>query len=184
MLLRYHRIGWTRDLSPEWSAWERWFVDVDESHTSYSALAWLRSPVPDRSWVTAAGAVLDAAAIWLSGVEGVRDPHAALCIRSGYLALRRVASVFQIPFDPDPGPDDPIAVQRSEFEEVLDRLQEEGIRVVGDRDRAWRDFSGWRVNYDAVLLRLAEMVMAPYAPWSSDRSAPDHSESRVRWFRR
>jgi hypothetical protein len=30
---------------------------------------------------------------------------------------------------------------------------------------------GWRVNYDAVLVTLAGLVMAPYAPWSSDRSA-------------
>ena len=39
-----------------------------------------------------------------------------------------------------------------------------------DRDQAWRDFSGWRVNYDAVLLALANLTGAPPAPWSSDRS--------------
>ncbi|MFN2505971.1 MAG: hypothetical protein ABR540_17415 [Acidimicrobiales bacterium] len=27
------------------------------------------------------------------------------------------------------------------------------------------------MNYDAVLVTLAGLVMAPYAPWSSDRSA-------------
>ncbi len=182
MLVRFHRIGWTRDLSNEWGAWERWFVDVDESHTSYPALVWLRSPVSDRSWVTAAGAVLDAASIWLSSVEGVRDPQAALCVRAGFLALRRVASAFRIPFDHDP--DEPISIQRSEFDACLDTLEEGGITTVADRDQAWADFRGWRVNYDAVLLRLAEMVVAPYAPWSSDRSAPDHTEPRIRWFRR
>jgi hypothetical protein len=40
-----------------------------------------------------------------------------------------------------------------------------------DQEQAWRDFNGWRVNYDEVLLQLAAMTMAPYAPWSSDRSA-------------
>jgi hypothetical protein len=39
-----------------------------------------------------------------------------------------------------------------------------------DRDAAWAAFAGWRVNYDSVLLALATLVMAPYAPWSSDRS--------------
>lgn len=34
---------------------------------------------------------------------------------------------------------------------------------------AWRDFAGWRVNYDTVLVALAGLTMAPYAPWSSDR---------------
>ena len=39
-----------------------------------------------------------------------------------------------------------------------------------DKDQAWRDFAGWRVNYDQPLLALAAMIRAPYAPWSSDRS--------------
>jgi len=38
-----------------------------------------------------------------------------------------------------------------------------------DRDRAWRDFAGWRVNYDTTLLTLARLTVAPAAPWTSDR---------------
>ncbi len=45
-----------------------------------------------------------------------------------------------------------------------------GVRLKPDRDQAWHDFRGWRVNYDKVLLSLASLTMAPYAPWSSDRS--------------
>ena len=37
-------------------------------------------------------------------------------------------------------------------------------------EQAWIDFSGWRVNYDAVLLNLAQFVLAPPVPWVSDRS--------------
>ena len=36
-----------------------------------------------------------------------------------------------------------------------------------------RNFKGWRVNYDRVLLGLARITSAPYAPWSSDRTLPD-----------
>ena len=36
--------------------------------------------------------------------------------------------------------------------------------VVEDRDQAWRDFNGWRVNYDAVLRKLEKLTMAP-TPW-------------------
>jgi len=43
-----------------------------------------------------------------------------------------------------------------------------------DRDQAWRDFAGWRVNYDAALIGLARLTMAPPAPWSSDRYADRH----------
>ena len=45
-----------------------------------------------------------------------------------------------------------------------------GVPLVADRDQAWRDFAGWRVNYDKPLVALAGLVMAPYAVWSSDRS--------------
>ena len=37
------------------------------------------------------------------------------------------------------------------------------------RDQAWRDYAGWRVNYDQVLLALAELTMASEAPWVSER---------------
>ncbi len=39
-----------------------------------------------------------------------------------------------------------------------------------DREAAWQDYHGWRVNYDTVLIALAALTMAPYAPWVSDRS--------------
>ena len=47
-----------------------------------------------------------------------------------------------------------------------------------DLDQAWLDFSGWRVNYDTVLITLAGFFMAPYAPWSSDRSIRFRIRSR------
>ncbi len=181
-LQRFHRIGWTRDLGDEWARWEAWFVDIDETHTTYPALVWFRSPQPDRSWVVAAGTVLDAASLWMSAVDHPPDPRAGLCVRAGYMALRRIADFFGIAHDPDPSPTDPISVSRAEFDEATARMEAAGIPLRADRDAAWRDFAGWRVNYDTVLLRLAEITLAPYAPWTSDRSAPDHAAARLaRW---
>jgi hypothetical protein len=165
---RAGRIGW--DVVELWTEWERWFAEVEESHTSYLALPFFRSPRHDRSWVTAAGAVLDAAALRASSIDKPREWQAELCIRSGYLALRRIAATFDITFDPDPAPDDPISIERAEYEEVLDELAAVGVPIKADRDQAWRDFSGWRVNYDTPLLALCGLLMAPYAPWSSDRA--------------
>ncbi len=183
-LVRFHRIGWTADLGEEWARWETWFVDIDETHTTYPALVWFRSPQPERSWVVAAGTVLDAAALWLAAVDHPPDPRAGLCIRAGYVALRRIADFFGIAYDPDPRPDHPISIARAEFDAAVDHMAEAGIPIRDDRDRAWRDFVGWRVNYDTVLLRLAELTLAPYAPWSSDRSAIDHAPPRLsRWGR-
>lgn len=110
--------------------------------------------------------VLDAASLMSSVVDVPRTPSAELCIRSGYLTLRRIARMFGVDHDPDPDAGDPIAVSRSEFDEACRRLAAAGVPLRDDRDQAWADFAGWRVNYDS----LAGLTMAPYAPWSSDRS--------------
>jgi hypothetical protein len=180
MLERYARIGWLGGLPAIWDQWETWFVELEESHTSFAPLVYFRSPQPDHSWITAAGAVLDAASLSASTLRAP-DPDAGLCVRAGYVALRRIADYFAIPYDPEPAPGDPISVAREEYDAVYDRLAAAGIDLVADRDQAWQDFAGWRVNYDVVLITLCAMVMAPYAPWSSDRSV---APFRVRVLRR
>jgi len=170
-------------LAPLWSVWEDWFVDLEESHTSFPALPFFRSPEADHSWVTAAGAVLDAAALLCAAVDVPRDIDAELTIRAGYLALRRIAAFFAIPFDPDPTAGDPIMLTREEYDVAVGELAAAGVPLRGDQEAAWRDFAGWRVNYDAVLVALAGMVTAPYAPWSSDRSRPSRPP-RPQWFAR
>lgn len=172
MIMRYQRIGWPGGYDEVWKGWQQWFAEVEESHTSIPALVFFRSPQPDQSWVTAAGAVLDAAALVVSTVDGERDPEAQLLIRSGYVSLRRLAAYFGLEFDPDPRPDDPISITRAEFDEACERMAAAGVRLRADRDQAWRDFAGWRVNYDAVLVGLAGYTMAPPAPWSADRATP------------
>jgi hypothetical protein len=170
LLIRYQAIGWLDDLPTLWAEWEAWFAELSETHTTFSILAFFRSPNPHRSWITSAGAVLDAAAFAQSTLMVPWSPQAGICIRAGYLALREIATVYRIPYDPDPAPDDPISIAKAEFMDGYERLGGAGVPVRTDRERAWRDFAGWRVNYDGVLLALAALTTAPYAPWSSDRS--------------
>jgi hypothetical protein len=171
MILRYHRNHGLDSLHDSWKKWEEWFAEVEESHTSLAALVFFRSPQPGHSWVTAAGAVLDTAALTLSVLDIPWDAQAALCVRSGYLALQRIGDFFKIHYKPDPVfPDDAISISREEFDGTIALFVAAGLPVKEDHDRAWRDFGGWRVNYDTVLLSLCELTMAPFAPWSSDRS--------------
>ena len=170
MLSRLHRIGRFESLYELWETWELWFAQTEESHTSLAVLSFFRSPSPHRSWLTAAGTILDAASLTNAVVDIPRDARADTCIRAGFLALRAIADFFQIPHDPDPLPTDPISITRREFDIACDELEGSGVPLKADRDQAWRDFAGWRVNYDRVLLSLAQLVVAPYARWSSDRS--------------
>jgi hypothetical protein len=171
MLIRVSRIeGWER-LDDVWRSWEAWFVDLTETHTSLPALVFFRSPHWEHSWVTASGAVLDAASLYASTVDRPRSPDGELCIRAGYIALRRIADFFAIPHPPDPHwPAEPISIDRREFDAACREMADVGVPLKSDLEQAWRDFAGWRVNYDRVLLSLASLTMAPYAPWSSDRS--------------
>ena len=170
LLLRYHRIHGLQQLYDLWATWEKWFADIDESHTSLPALVFFRSPLSDNSWVTSAGAVLDAASLTLAVVDIPLDPQAQLCIRAGYLALRHVADIFRLPYYPNPHfPDEPISITRLEFDQACDELAKAGLPLKTDRDQAWIDFAGWRVNYDRALLGLCRLIIAPVAPWSSDR---------------
>ena len=173
LIRRYNAIAGFEKLHDNvWVPWTAGFVDIEESHTSLSALAMFRSTQPHRSWVTAAGAVMDAASLLQSSVDGFDETSAQLMIRAGSLSLRAVADHHGIPHDPDPSPDGPISISREEWEAVLDGLARDGVPIAADRDLAWRSFVGWRVNYDAVVLGLAEFTMAPYAEWNSDRSPP------------
>jgi hypothetical protein len=185
MLIRVSAIaGWER-LEDLWQDWEKWFVDITETHTSQPALVFFRSPHWQQSWVTAAGAVLDGASLVASTVDRPRSPDAELCIRAGYVALRRIADFFDIPYHPDPHwPEQAISIDRSEFDQVCRELVDAGVPLKADLEQAWRDFAGWRVNYDRVLLALAGLIMAPYAPWSSDRSMIGRNGARPRRSRR
>jgi hypothetical protein len=170
LLVRYHRIDKLDQLDDLWQQWESWFADVEETHISFPVLAFFRSPEPDHSWVTAGGTVLDAASLWVSTVEHPNDPDAQLFIRSGYIALDRIASFFGVAYVASPRPDDPISISRTEYDDACRSLAEAGLPLREDLDAAWQAFSGWRVNYDTVLLNLARLTEAPIAPWTSDRS--------------
>jgi hypothetical protein len=170
LIVRYARIGWLDGLAADlFPPWERWFAEVEESHTSQPALVFFRSPHPERSWITAAGCVLDSAAINNSLLLRADTASTALMLRTGFLALRRIADYFGITYDPDPRPGDPITVSRREFDLLCVELEAAAVPLKADRDQAWRDFAGWRVNYDEVLVALCVLTMAPPAKWSSDR---------------
>ena len=165
MITRMHRLSGLDAMHDLWERWEQWFAEVEETHSSLPVLVFYRSQQHDHSWVNAAGAVMDTAALMRSAVAAPWDVQADLTIRAGYIALRRIATYFRIDVRPAPRPDGrhqhrPRAVRRG----ARRCSTASGVPLVEDRDQAWRDFNGWRVNYDAVLRGLEKLTMAP-TPW-------------------
>jgi hypothetical protein len=171
MLLRFNRIDGLEKLANYWASWETWFAALEESHTTLPMLVFFRSPRSEHSWVTASGTILDAAALSLSALDAPFESSAALCLRAGFLSLGKIAGYFKIPYPENPQfPETTISINQEEFLAVLDQLEEAGIPIKEDRAQAWQDFAGWRVNYDYALLALSNLIMAPTAFWSSDRT--------------
>lgn len=164
LITRLHRLRGLDSLPETWERWEQWFAEIEETHTSLTVLVHYRSQQADQSWVNAAGAMMDAAALVRSAVDIPGDVRADLMIRAGYLAVRRIADVFRIPYTSDPRPDDATSIDRARFDRALDVLDGAGVPLVADRDQAWRDFNGWRVNYDEAIRGLERLTVAP-TPW-------------------
>lgn len=178
-MARSHRIGLLNDMESVWADWEYWFLEIEESHSTHTSLSFFRSAHYGRSWLQTAGIVLDSAALMLSTLDVERSPRAALCIRSGFVALGNLADMFRIERPTDPAPDDPISIDRHTFDQLCTELQAFGIPLKADLDQAWVDFAGWRVNYDASLMGLLEYLRIEPGEWFGEgRPVPSVDISR------
>ena len=157
MMIRVHRLSGADRLDGMWDGWQEWFADLRETHTALPAVALMKSSREDRNWVETVGVLLDSAATSLAVLDRPPNPEAALCIRSGSLALRDIAEYFGVQVDEDPDPDAPISISRSAWDQAYDDLAEAGIPLV-DRDRAWDGWKGWRLNYDQSLVGLGDIT--------------------------
>ena len=142
---------------------------MTESHSNYPSLMWFRSPVPWRFWLTAMTAMLDSAALNDALCPTSAPSHGRIYLQMGTNCLRGLARVLRIPYDPDPLPTAPIRLTYAEFLEGIDRLREVGYPMERSAEEAWPHFSGWRINYEAIVDGLTALVLPPPAPWFRPR---------------
>lgn len=161
---RLHTIGQLDHVGARWEDWEDWFVELGETHTSFPALIYFRSAHPDRSWLTAAEAALDTAALLTAIGREDGEGRADTMIRSGYLALRSLADFYRVPAEQ---PDfDQLSVTRRDFDTMVASLAAVGLDSRVGADEAWRTFAGWRINYDQSIAGLRELVWDLPSHWN------------------
>ena len=163
-----------------WREWEQWFIEVGETHTTLTILNYYRSSTPDQTWIGAAATVLDAASLFNAVVDHDPSPTAGMCVRAGWLTLRRLADYFRIDYPAVVDRSMPISITREEFNTVLERLELSGVPLVSDRDAAWHDFVGWRVNYDAIIEACYGLFVCPRTDWSQALIQPLFGRSNQR----
>jgi len=169
ILIRHQLVSITDTLPAFYSSWESWSSELAESHTTYPVLLYFRSPEPLYSWIVGLLAVLDAAALHLALAPKSASSNARLCLRMGFTALNRIASSQGWKVDLDPNPDGPIHLTFAEFDAAVADLVNAGFPVERTSEEAWPHFVGWRVNYESSAFRLADLTLAPTAPWSGPR---------------
>ena len=149
----------------QWGEWEKWFVDIEESHTSLPILSFFRSPQPGRSWVTAGGLILDTAALLFAAVDGPQPRQAQITFKAGCLALNRVYRFFDTKAGAEPEnlmPEGEIAEPgRLEFDQACQLLAEKGLKICDDRTAAWQQYRELRSRYAKALQFLGRLLMAP-----------------------
>lgn len=154
-----------------WQTWIGWFDDLATAGSTLSGELYLRSSRWDRSWISAAGAMLDAAALVYSSVDLTTDPAADRLVRLGSRALRQVLEPLRLHCPEQPKwPQTPINVTQQEFEDAYDYLQQSGLPMKPDKNAAWTTFAQHRVEYECQLMTLVRLKKPPRgARWTTDR---------------
>src|SRR6266699_4024594 len=170
MLAQIYRLGLAQELDELWRTWENWFTDMAETHISNSEVIFYRSSQPGTSWITTAGAILDASALYSSTVDRGDVPWLNLCFQVGSRTLSDIATDVGIPPGSALAPGVSMHVTRAEYDAACEQLSSAGVRLKADREESWRAFVSMRSQYDSALIALAKLVYAPEAPWSSVRN--------------
>jgi hypothetical protein len=165
ILARSYWLDTMDELPPLYSDWERWAAAVSESHANYPGLIWFRSPVSSRSWLVGLVAMMDSAALYHAVSPSQTPRQARLCLSMGINCLRSMARALRIPYDDDPLPTASMRLARHEFDEGFRRLESVNFPVERTADDAWRNFQGWRVNYEPIVDALTMIIVPPPAPW-------------------
>jgi hypothetical protein len=149
----------------QWADWERWFVEIEESHTSLPVLSFFRSPQPGRSWVTAGVLILDTAALLFAAVDGPQPRQAQITFKAGCLAMNRVYRFFDDKAGSEPTDllpeDEKSDAGRLEFDQACQLLSDKGLKICTDNTAAWQQYCELRSRYAKAVQFLGRLLMAP-----------------------
>ena len=161
MLETYALLQMPDQLPQTFRAWEQWTAEVLDSHLSYPLLCFFRSTHDHESWISALGAVLDAATLAVSSIDAPSG-NARLLYDIGCHAVEDLSNYFDLHHDHEVG------VEPAEFAAALDTLAAAGYTVA--RDASWDRFAALRSRYAGPLNALAANFATPPALWVGDRA--------------
>ncbi len=151
--------------------WRAWSAAVLESHLAYPLLFYFRSSHDNEAWLNSFGAVMDAANLVVSTVDGLAVGQARLMLTVGNHLAEDMSWNFGYDKEEDVG------VEKDEFLSAVQRLERAGY-TCKDPELAWQKFSKIRLKYAYVLNQAARRFGIIPATWISDRSYLPHQGRR------
>jgi len=161
-------LGLRDKLGATFDEWRAWTASVLESHLAYPLLFYFRSSHDNEAWLNSFGAVMDAANLVLSTVDGESVGSAKLMLTVGNHLVEDMAWNFGYEREEEVG------VEKVEFVAAVERLQRAGY-TTRQVDAAWEHFSTIRLKYAYVLNQAARRFAIIPATWISDRSYLPHA---------
>lgn len=157
LLETYARLDLVDELRSLFREWEQWSAEVLDSHVAYPLLGYFRSSHDNVSWISAVGAVLDAAALVVTTIREVPRGQAEITLRVGAHLVEDISNYLRLAGDGS-------GVDFEAFSGVYDRLAQAGY-ALEDRDEAWRSFEHARGKYAGRLETLAAYWATPAPSW-------------------
>ena len=111
-----------------------------ETHLSNSDVIFYRSSQPGTSWITTAGALLDACSLFSPLVDRQDVPWVRLCYQAGCRTLTEIATDVGIPSSSALASSAAIQVTRAEYDTACEQLSSAGVPLKADREASWRCF--------------------------------------------
>jgi hypothetical protein len=179
LLETYAHLGLTDELPALFRQWEEWTAEVLDSHVAYPLLGYFRSSHDNVSWISALGAVLDAAALVLTTITDVPRGHAKITKRVGAHLVEDISNNLRLSGDGS-------GVDEMQFAEVYRRLGDAGYELEPEAE-AWRAFARARASYAGRLQALADWWATPATEWVGRRAesgSPVHTREPVAVARR
>jgi hypothetical protein len=166
--------------------YEIWTAEMLDSHLAYPVLPFFRSSHDGQSWISALGAVLDAATLLLNVVDRrwlateTAGPnclaaaemmysvgcHAMVDLTHGRVVKRQIAAIER-----------QAGIEREEFDEACRRLNAAGFQTLAS-EACWASFVEHRSVYAVRLNLMASYFSSPPTLWIGDRTmlAARHSD--------
>jgi Ion channel len=152
--------------------WERWAAEVLESHLSYPALSFFRSQHSNQSWLGALTTILDASALVIAGVDGVRSDQAKITFAMARHAVVDLAQVVSARYDPSV----PDRLPAAELARLRLSLAERGTKLKEGVEQEQK-LAQLRALYESYAQGVARNLLITLPPWIHPEKKRDNWQS-------